>query len=63
MSDDDTIDIGPPRAWLVIDARGKDALFLREEKARAEQYAAEHRGNCYALYLPVIEETEFENTR
>ncbi len=59
----DPLETGPPRAWLVIDANGKEALFLRTERQRAEQYAAEHRGHFYALYLPVVEETEFADSK
>jgi len=53
---DDATDIGPPRPWLVIDAKGKEAVFLRTEHARAEAYAARRHGEVFPLYLPDPEE-------
>ena len=39
------------RAWLVIDDRGREAVFL--DQAKAEQYAAEHHGELFPLALVV----------
>lgn len=36
-----------PRAWLVVDGHGREALFL--DRARAEQAAADHHGTLEAL--------------